>query len=166
MIPTIKAEENKELKKLIDESNKHPSKVIFDYIMKNFKDKALKMSDGIEVIVDNGDVDKLSTNPTEQKRAAIGNLRKLIEMAKFDHEAVKVNHNKFKSFRYYYANMEFNNEIYELCLNVGKARNDGRNHLYAIMEGTPTNYGDSRLISNNAVSFSIQDVPSKKNISQ
>ena len=167
MIPTIRIEENKVLEDRISKSKKHPSKVIASFIIELFGNQKFEMSDGLKIIIDNTDSKKLSLTPSKKRRLALGNLRNLIDIAVYGHSDMEATHKKFKSFRYYFVNIEFGDDAYEICLNVGTNKYDGKNHLYAITEGTPTNYGDSRLqLDNVKGGFSIQDVPSNKNISQ
>lgn len=64
--------------------------------------------------------------------AQLGNLEKLIEKAVYSHSVENVEHNKFTGFHYYEVSVKYDKELFDLWLNVGVAKNDRKNHLYAI----------------------------------
>ena len=92
----------------------------------------------------------------------LGNLRKLVENATYSHSEYNVEHKKFIDFHYYDVSARYNGETYNLWLNVGVAKNDGTNHIYAITnKEAPTNNGVSR-----PVGYAIQNASSTNSISQ
>lgn len=70
------------------------------------------------------------------RAAQLGYLRRIIEGAIFENEVVLKDHKKFEKMSYYKADVEYNGDIFRLWLNVGKAKNDGVYHVYAITKRT------------------------------
>ena len=78
------------------------------------------------------DAKELSHRANRARTAQLGNIEKLIENAVYDNSALNVDHDKFTDFHYYAVSVKYEGEVLDLWLNIGVAKNDGKNHLYAI----------------------------------
>lgn len=85
-----------------------------------------------------------------------------------------VEHDKFNAFYYYKVNVKYNKETFPSYLNVGKAKNDGKYHIYDITKPKKRNTADringlsrpvgnaiESSVSNNSITNSSENV--KKN---
>lgn len=68
----------------------------------------------------------------DKKSAEISHIRELVENARLYAEDANVEHNKFKYFCYYIADVKYENETFPIYLNVGLGINDNKYHLYDI----------------------------------
>lgn len=159
----IEIEADAELERRIRESSKSKYDVIREYLVEKFHGQTFNLSDGRIAIMDKSDAKELSHKANESRTAQLGNLRKIVEEATYDHSVYSVDHNKFTDFHYYAASVRYNGEIYHLWINVGVAKNDKQNHIYSITknEEAPTHYGVSRPVGN-----AIQNASSIDSISQ
>lgn len=150
-----------ELADRIQNSNKSKYDVIREYLIEKFGGCVFKLSDGREAVMDKSDAKELSHKANELRTAELSNLQEIVEGARYDHSAYGVEHNKFTDFHYYDATVEFKGERFDLWINVGTAKNDRTNHIYAITkkEEAPTREGVSRPVGN-----AIQNASSKDSI--
>lgn len=156
--------ENAELKKRIASSTRSKYDVIRRYLIEQYKNHTFTLSDGRRAIMDNSDAQKLSRNANESRTAQLGQLRELVERARYDHSAYNIVHDKFVDFHYYEATAKYNGEEINLWINVGVAKNDGKGHVYAITnkkEDAPAHYGVGGPVGNR-----IQNASSTNSISQ
>lgn len=161
-------EENSELAERIANSSKSKYDVIAEYIFEQFGGKTFTFSDGRKATMDKRDSHKISSNANRERTIQLGNLRKLLENAKFDNSEYKVEHPKFTAFHYYTVTAKIGKEEFPLWINVGVAKNDGSNHIYDITnnsgninkEEAPTHNGVSR-----PVGYAIQNASSNNIIS-
>lgn len=70
-------------------------------------------------------------NAYDKKTAEISVIKKLISSAVIFAEEHTV-HKKFNYFRYYAVNVKYDDEVFPIYLNVGRAKNTGLYHLYDI----------------------------------
>ena len=113
--------------------------------------------------MDKRDAKELSHKANDARTAQLGNLRKIVETAVYDHVAENIEHKKFSDFHYYAASVRYNGEVFDLWINVDVSKYDKSNHIYAITnrEEAPTNNGVSRPVGN-----AIQNASSTDSISQ
>ena len=160
----IVIEADSELAKRIESSSKSKYTVIRDYLVEKFGGQEFSLSDGRRAIMDKRDAQELSHKANSARVAQLGNLKKIVETATYSHSEEKVEHNKFSGFHYYTIDVTLGKETFPLWINVGVAKNDGTNHIYAITNKTeeaPTHYGVSRPVGN-----AIQNASSTDSISQ
>lgn len=131
-VPIITVEENSELSQFI---HNHPElstrNAIREYIKSIIPENGIEMSDGRVVFSDNRDVKELTKDIHPSRQNEISKLRELIQKAPFIEE-INAQHSKFNTFAYYGAIIKVGEEEYPLLVNVGKAINDGKYHLYAL----------------------------------
>lgn len=107
-------------------------KKIAAYILDALGDKDIVLSDGRIAIVDKSDAMHIANRAADKKTAQIAKIREIVEKAKLfalDNDAA---HDKFNQFFYYRVFVRFGKEEFPIYLNVGRAKNDGRYHLYDI----------------------------------
>lgn len=144
-------EEDSELAEKIENSSKSKYTVIRDYLIEKFYGQEFVMSDGRVAIMDKRDAQELSHKANKVRTAQLGNLRKLIEKAQYDHSTKEVVHNKFVEFHYYTVSVKYKDQRFDLWINIGVAKNDGKNHIYSITnkkEEAPTENGVVRPVGN------------------
>jgi len=144
-------EEDSELAEKIENSSKSKYTVIRDYLIEKFYGQEFVMSDGRVAIMDKRDAQELSHKANKARTAQLGNLRKLIEKAQYDHSTKEVIHNKFVEFHYYTVSVKYKDQRFDLWINIGVAKNDGKNHIYSITnkkEEAPTENGVVRPVGN------------------
>lgn len=144
----VKIEPNPELEARIANSSESKYDVIRQYLIEQFEGQTFTMSDGRTAIMDRSDAKKLSSKADKKRTAQLGNLRDLVEKARYDHSADFADHNKFAAFHYYAVTAELAGSSIDLWINVGTAKNDGINHIYSITnnrEDAPTKSGVSGL---------------------
>lgn len=107
-------------------------KKIAQYILDVLGNKEITLSDGRLAIVDNRDAMHIANKAAPRKTAKIAKIKDIIETAIPYAQDLNADHNKFDSFLYYQANVKFGNEIFPVYLNIGKAKNDGKYHIYDI----------------------------------
>ena len=155
-VPTVEITENQELSKRILASKKSKYDVIREYLIEQFAGYEFTLSDGRRAVMDNRDAKELSHNANEARTKQLGNLKELVEQARYDHSEYNVDHNKFVDFHYYLVSAKYGKDTYNLWINVGTAKNDGKNHIYSITnkKETPTNYGVAGPVGNQLQSVS------------
>ena len=95
-------------------------------------EQPITLSDGKQAIVDNRDALHIANKAADKKTAEISHIRELVENAQLYAEDRNVQHNKFKYFCYYVANVKYGDETFPIYLNVGLGINDNAYHLYDI----------------------------------
>ena len=162
-VPKVTISENIELSRRIRESSKSKYDAIREYLVDLFGGETFIMSDGVTAIMDKRDAKELSHNANNEKTVQLGNLRKIIESAKFSHIAPNVTHNKFTAFRYYAVTVVYKNTDYNLWVNVGVGKYDNQNHIYSLTnrEEAPIHYDVSQPVGS-----AIQNASSDNSIHQ
>lgn len=118
-------------------SNNEKYNAILNYLKKNFVGKEFVFSDGLKATMDGGDALKLKYNANPKKAAELSVFTELIKNATHDNNAPPYKyHRKFDSFMYYVVTVEYKNKKSDIWIVVGKAKNDGTNHIYDIMPKT------------------------------
>lgn len=107
-------------------------KEIQNYILETLSEQPINLSDGKEAIVDRRDALHIANKAADKKSAEISHIRELVENARLYAEDANVEHNKFKYFCYYIADVKYENETFPIYLNVGLGINDNKYHLYDI----------------------------------
>ena len=107
-------------------------KKIAQYILDVLGKKEISLSDGRLAIVDNSDALHIANRAAPRKTAKIAKINEIIQKAQIYAQDLNVSHNKFDSFYYYETTVKFREEIFPVYLNVGKAKNDGKYHIYDI----------------------------------
>ncbi|MBQ2944257.1 MAG: hypothetical protein IJD93_06175 [Ruminococcus sp.] len=107
-------------------------KIIQEYILEALSEQPITLSDGKQAVVDNRDALHIANKSANRKTAEISKIKYLVESAKLYAEATEVEHKKFNYFCYYKVSVRYNGAIYDLYINVGRAKNDGRYHIYDI----------------------------------
>lgn len=107
-------------------------KKIAQYILDVLGKKEISLSDGRLAIVDNSDALHIANRAAPRKTAKIAKINEIIQKAQIYAQDLNVSHNKFDSFYYYETTVKFGEEIFPVYLNVGKAKNDGKYHIYDI----------------------------------
>lgn len=150
-IPTIEIKKDSELARRIESADYSKYDVIREYLIEKFYNEEFVLSDGKKAIMDKRDAQHLAHNATEERTAQLAEIKRIIETASYSHSALGVEHPKFSQFHYYDVSVKYGDETIDLWLNVGTAKNDGVNHIYAITnkkEEAPTNYGVARPVGN------------------
>ncbi|MBQ9113915.1 MAG: hypothetical protein IJY05_03225 [Clostridia bacterium] len=129
-----------ELASRIKNSTQSKYRVIKEYLVEKFGDTEFTLSDGKKAIMDRSDAKELSHLANDKRIAELANIKELIENARLFAEETKVKHNKFDAFSYYKIKVSFEGETFAVLLNVGRAKNNGRYHIYSI-----TNYNKKRV---------------------
>ncbi len=106
-------------------------KIIQEYILEKLG-KSIKLSDGIDAIIDKSDALHIANKSADKKTAEISAADKLVKNAMPYAEDKNVTHKKFNYFRYYMAFVKLGNKTFPIYLNVGKDKNGGTYHLYDI----------------------------------
>ncbi|MBR6604118.1 MAG: hypothetical protein IKK94_08895, partial [Clostridia bacterium] len=107
-------------------------KIIQEYILDVLKKQPIILSDGKKAVVDRRDALHIGNEAADIKTAQIAEIKKLVETARLFAEETNVDHNKFNYFCYYKADVRYEDEIFPIYINVGKAINDGSYHIYDI----------------------------------
>ncbi len=128
----ITIEADSELAKRIESSDKSKYTVIRDYLVEKFYGQEFTLSDGRRAIMDKRDAQELSHKADDIKTAELANLKEIVEKAELFSKTDSVRHNKFNQFLYYSAIVNFENHNYYIVVNVGRAKNDGKYHIYDI----------------------------------
>lgn len=163
-VPRVSIDDNAELSAYINNSNKSKYDAIRMFLIEKFENQTFNMSDGRIAIMDRSDAQKLSNRANQQRTAQLGNLKEIVELARYDHSATNIEHRKFTEFHYYAISVEYDGVEYGLWINVGTTKNDGKDHIYSITnrkEETPTKTGVAR-----PVGYALQNVSSKDSIQQ
>ncbi len=143
-----------ELYKEVKTSGRSPSAVIRDYIVQHFMGKPITFKDGRVAIVDKTDAKELAKQAGKVKTAEISKLQEIIDNADVYKADVEAEHNKFKSFTYYKTTVEMDGKTFDILLNVGLGKFDGKNHLYAI-----TDFNKNRVTAgNDSLAGSVDDL--------
>ena len=111
-------------------SNKY--KKIAQYILNVLGKEELSLTDGRLAIVDNSDALHIANKAASKKTAQIAKIRELVKVSELYARDFNVEHNKFDRFYYYKANVIYEGETFPIYLNVGRATNDGKYHIYDI----------------------------------
>lgn len=160
----VEIAQNEELTQRIATSNKSKYDIIRRYLIEEFGGYTFTLSDGRKAIMDNSDAKELSHNATDKKTRHLGDLKQLVEKAAPHHSAFDVEHPKFTDFHYYTVTAKYAGEEIDLWINVGVAKNDGKNHIYSItnkIEDAPTHYGVGGPVGNH-----LQNASSNSSIPQ
>ena len=160
----VSIESNPELDARILSSTKNKYDVIREYLIEVYGGRTFELSDGRRAIMDKSDAKELSHKADKKRTAQLGNLDEIISKAKYDHSAYNVEHNKFIDFHYYEITVKYGGEEFDLWINVGTGKYDGKNHIYSITnkkEDASTNYGVGGPVGNH-----LQNASSKNSISQ
>ncbi len=163
-VPTIEISADSELAERIKNSGKSKYDVIEEYLIEKFYGQEFTLSDGKKAIMDKRDANKLSAKANEARTTQLANLKKIVEKAVYSHSADNIEHNKFSSFDYYSISVKIGEDTFDLWLNVGTAKNDGKHHIYALTnkkEEAPTKNGVSRPVGN-----AIQNASSTDSITE
>ena len=162
---SIDLSDDNEIARLINANpGSNPHDVIKQYLVNEFVGKTFTLSDGRKAVMDKRDASKMSGYSSPKGVAQLSALRSLIEKAKFSRSAYDVDHPKFSAFHYYEATFKYKGEQYSVWLNVGVAKNDGKNHIYDITKKTEEALNqkiDSRPVGN-----AIENASSNPSISQ
>ena len=130
--PSFEIEVDTELARRIEKTEKSKYSAIKEYLIEKFHGQTFSLSDGKQAIMDNRDAQELAHKADELKTAELSNLKKLVESAMLVSETDRVTHKKFDAFSYYAITVKFNNQNYDILINVGRAKNDGSHHIYDI----------------------------------
>ena len=130
--PSFEIEIDTELARRIEKTEKSKYSAIKDYLIEKFHGQTFSLSDGKQAIMDNRDAQELAHKADELKTAELSNLKKLVESAVLVSETDRVTHKKFDAFSYYAITIKFNDQSYDILINVGRAKNDGSHHIYDI----------------------------------
>ncbi len=133
-LPTIVLSEKSELAERIKSSSESKYKVIRDFIFEKFGNKKLRLSDGLNAIIDKRDAKHIAYQANKKRTAEIAQLEEIIKNAVKLAEDTNVIHNKFDYFAYYGINVEFEGKRFALFLNVGRSKYDGGYHIYDITD--------------------------------
>ena len=128
----IVIETDSELAERIAVSNKSKYTVIRDYLVEKFHGQTFTLSDGKTAVMDKSDAQELSHKADDVKTAELSNLKQIVETAELFAETQKVSHNKFDAFSYYAVTVSFNNQNFDIVVNVGRSKNNGTYHIYDI----------------------------------
>lgn len=156
--------ESTELQRRIRKSKTSVTKTISDYVLEKLGGQTITFSDGRQAVVDKSDANHLAQRSSKQKQAELSSIQKIIQRAKYVGETDRVTHNKFNYFYYYKTLVKYGDETYDLYINVGKAKNDGTNHLYEINHWTQNekekiSAGLTKSIPISTKSSPTEDVP-------
>ncbi len=133
-VKTVVLDSQSELYNDVKSSDRSPSAVIRDYIVRCFTGKSITFRDGRTAIVDKTDAKELSKHAGKIKTAEIAKLREIIDNAEVYQADIEADHKKFKSFTYYKATVEMDGKSFDILLNVGFGKFDNQNHFYAITD--------------------------------
>lgn len=130
---TVKISADSELAQRLKESDgKNKYKIIEEYLKEKLGGREFTLSDGRVAVMDNRDANKLASKSDETKVAVLSEIEQIIKNAEYFGEATDVEHDKFNAFYYYALNVELDGKKFGIWLNIGKAKNDGTNHIYAV----------------------------------
>ena len=107
-------------------------KKIAQYILNVLGKEEFSPTDGRLAIVDNSDALHIANKAASKKTAQIAKIRELVKVAELYAQDDNVDHNKFNRFYYYKATVVYDGETFPIYLNVGRAINDGKYHIYDI----------------------------------
>lgn len=107
-------------------------KKIAQYILNVLGKEEFSLTDGRLAIVDNSDALHIANKAASKKTAQIAKIRELVKVAELYAQDDNVDHNKFNRFYYYKATVVYDGETFPIYLNVGRAINDGKYHIYDI----------------------------------
>ena len=109
-------------------------KVIQQYILDVLSGEEIVLSDGKIAVVDKSDALHIANKSGYQKTAEISAIKEIVEKAVLIAEEESNKARKFDYFYYYEATVKYDDEIFNIYLNVGRATNDKRYHLYDITQ--------------------------------
>ncbi len=107
-------------------------KAIASYIREMLGNESVQLSDGRLAIVDNSDALHIANKAADKKASQIAQIRELVKQAEIYAQDTRVVHDKFDLFYYYKMDVSFEGENFPIYLNVGRAKNDGKFHIYDI----------------------------------
>ncbi len=107
-------------------------KAIQNFILNILGNRTVKLTDGKKAIVDNRDALHIANKSGTEKASQIAQIKRIVETAELYAEDTNVEHNKFDYFCYYRAVVRYGKETFPIYLNVGRAINDGKYHIYDI----------------------------------
>jgi len=131
---------NSELAKRIQNSTESKYKVIKRYLTEKFGNTEFTLSDGKKAIMDNSDAEKLKSKANDIRVAELNDLKKLVEKASLLQDNIPIDHPKFDAMSYYIIKVSYDGDIFDIVINVGRAKNDGSYHVYTIV-----NYNKKRF---------------------
>lgn len=139
--PVYEIKQDSELAERIKSSNKSKYTVIKEYLVEKFGDTEFSLSDGKKAIMDKSDAKELSHKADAARTAELTNLKEVVEKAILLKEIENAEHNKFDAFSYYGVKLEYAGKQFAIVINVGRAKNDQKYHIYAI-----TNYNEKGAV--------------------
>ena len=126
----IDLSDDSKLARLIATSGKSKYNTIRNYVFELLGGRKLTLSDGRTVIVDKTDAKELAHKANDRKTAEIASIERIVQEARYFADDSEVTHNKFDYFAYYFAPVRYKGKMYNVIVNVGRAKNDGVFHLY------------------------------------
>ena len=122
----IELSKNNELSKQIgDLRGAAKYKVIQQYILDILSGEEIVLSDGKIAVVDKSDALHIANKAANKKTAQISSIREIVERAILVAEEESTNERMFDLFYYYEATVKFDEETFNVYLDVGRARNNG-----------------------------------------
>ncbi len=167
----IDLSDDSELMDLI--ANKHGSErynIIKEYILGSVQGQPVTLSDGKEAYIDKSDAKHIARNAGNKKASQISKIKEIIETAQLVAEETSAKDKKFDYFYYYEAFVKCNGDTFPVYLNVGRAKNDGKYHIYDITQklrdtahrvndvGRPVGDALENGVSNNNIPDSSENV--------
>ena len=157
--------ENSELADLIETSEESKYNIIRRYLIEKLGGKTFTLSDGRKAIMDKSDAKELSHKANSKRIAEISEIERIIEEASFIKKETNVEHNKFDEFYYYSKLLSYKGDVFNIILNVGHGKTDGKNHIYALTENKRRTAGRIHGLSG-SVDNRIKSDSSDINVSQ
>lgn len=108
--------------------------IIRDFILEELAEQPITLSDGRKAIVDRSDALHMANKTNAKKTAEVSQIKQIVENAELVAEENSKKDKKFSHFYYYEAPVKYNNDVFNIYLNVGVAKNDKTNHIYDITQ--------------------------------
>lgn len=126
----IDLSDDSKLARLIAASGNSKYNTIRNYVFELLGGRKFTLSDGRAVIVDKTDAKELAHKANDRKTAEIASIERIVQEAQYFADDSEVTHNKFDYFAYYFAPVRYKGKMYNVIVNIGRAKNDGVFHLY------------------------------------
>ncbi len=126
------SKDNELSKKIGDLRGAAKYKVIQQYILDVLSGEEIMLSDGKIAVVDKSDALHIANKSANKKTAQISGIKEIVEKAILVADEESIKGRKFEHFYYYEATVKYDGEIFNVYLDVGRARNDGTYHIYDI----------------------------------
>ena len=107
-------------------------KVIAAYIYEQLGTGEIELLDGRVAIVDKRDAMHIANKAAAKKATQIAHIKELAKKAELYAQDLKVVHDKFDAFYYYKINVCYDGDVFPVYLNIGRAKNNGKLHIYDI----------------------------------